>query len=598
MSSELGSRSHKKRKADHLIESDDDPSRRNSPQDGTSKKSRRVTITSSDDVDDFGSVFDTLDQTDAFMSWSEDDLGPMDLPLTSASLADATVARRNIKSPPPRRVSNISTYEDTSPSDTGTQLQSTMIPNPRGASRQNNRSNNLAHPPEKLPQTEKEQSSYSSTVCSTDNSMHSVPTGLECLLDLKSLADQAAKELSKYQALSHLQSTQDSQITLHYKDPKFQYRIRRPPHIPRIVAAVLLLVASVALRGPSWQSAASRVVHHPTHAHIIPPRYVWKEQQGLSDATSALNTSASFLSDITLRDFLMSDTAGMSGGFHLGMAPAFFGFYGYLGALAAWEDAMGSQILTKERMRSVTGASAGAMTAVLLATGIPPREAAEFCGTMTVDQFADFPGFGGVFRGDKFERIMRDFYRQYLGPDHSMRLEDTTIPVSVSAFDIQTMKGHILRRGNMARAARASATFPLLFQPVGWQDDDGKDYVFIDGGPGDLVGLRGLDDTLVKELSRDSEQRLKVVNMVVGDYLGGVPPGAKVFSPSVAGSVDLVSITIRNLPACGPWAMDNGPRAVEAAFKAMTASLDTPLYRGQDDNHYELHIDASLFVDK
>jgi len=42
--------------------------------------------------------------------------------------------------------------------------------------------------------------------------------------------------------------------------------------------------------------------------------------------------------------------------------------------------------------------------------------------------------------------------------------------------------------------------------------------------------------------------------------------------------------------------MSNGPRAVEAARRAMQASLDAPLYRGQEEGHYELHIDASHFI--
>jgi predicted acylesterase/phospholipase RssA len=46
-------------------------------------------------------------------------------------------------------------------------------------------------------------------------------------------------------------------------------------------------------------------------------------------------------------------------------------------------------------------------------------------------------------------------------------LEDNPIPVAVSAFDLQTMSTPILTSGSMARSARASATFPGLFQPVG-----------------------------------------------------------------------------------------------------------------------------------
>lgn len=59
---------------------------------------------------------------------------------------------------------------------------------------------------------------------------------------------------------------------------------------------------------------------------------------------------------------------------------------------------------------------------------------------------------------------------------------------------------------------------------------------------------------------------------------------------------NLLSISIQNLPQCGPWAMKNGPLAVAAARKALRASLDLPLYLGQEEGHYELHIDASYFL--
>jgi predicted acylesterase/phospholipase RssA len=100
-----------------------------------------------------------------------------------------------------------------------------------------------------------------------------------------------------------------------------------------------------------------------------------------------------------------------------------------------------------------------------------------------LDQYSDFPGWGALFRGDLFEALMYQFLmvqQQHQSPsrggteyDSSSRtvvvqnLEDNPIPVAVSAFDLQTMSTPILTSGSMARSARASATFPGLFQPVG-----------------------------------------------------------------------------------------------------------------------------------
>lgn len=42
----------------------------------------------------------------------------------------------------------------------------------------------------------------------------------------------------------------------------------------------------------------------------------------------------------------------------------------------------------------------------------------------------------------------------------------------------------------------------------------------------------------------------------------------------------------------------NGPVSVEVAKRAMSASLDLPLYHGSEPNHYELHIDSTSFREK
>lgn len=290
---------------------------------------------------------------------------------------------------------------------------------------------------------------------------------------------------------------------------------------------------------------------------------------------------------LTLRDVLMDEATG----FHLAMAPAFFGFYGYFGVLAAWYDAVEGAV---PPIKSVAGASAGAMAAILLAAGILPQTAAEFCADMGVTKFADFPGFGAVFRGNKFEGIMQEFLQ-----NSSVRnMEDAHIPVAVTAFDLQTMRGHILQTGSMARAARASATFPGLFQPVGW-DDGTKDYLFIDGGIADHAGMLGLTKTMMPFRETGEQKTERVVHLCVGSFLSSPPPGPS----SLPGNSEVISVSLQGLPQPGPWAMKNGPRAFEAARYAMTAALDLPLRRvvqkpnensinheDESDFHYELVI--------
>lgn len=252
------------------------------------------------------------------------------------------------------------------------------------------------------------------------------------------------------------------------------------------------------------------------------------------------------------------------------------------------------QVLSHPNIRSVAGASAGAMAAILLSAGIAPQHAAKFVSTLTLREFADFPGMMAVFKGHKFEDIMRSYLKSQLPPAHSLNLQDGVLPVAVTGFDLQTLRGTLIQRGNMARAARASSCVPFLFQPVGWIDVEDtttsatapKNYLFVDGGLDDLAGLKGL--------AAFPSPRRRVVNMVVGNFLPkDPPPPSQMPFEDVA---QVLSISIQNLPQCGPWAMENGPLAVEGAKKAMQEALNLPLYLGNEPGHYELHIDASSFV--
>ncbi|KAL7579941.1 hypothetical protein ACA910_004938 [Epithemia clementina (nom. ined.)] len=308
--------------------------------------------------------------------------------------------------------------------------------------------------------------------------------------------------------------------------------------------------------------------------------------------------------NVTLRSFLEDEA-----GFSLAMAPAFFGFYGYFGVLAAWDEHLTTSTTTSGsltegflqsgRLRSLAGASAGAMAAVLLSAGIKPRAAGEFCSTVTLDKFNDFPGFGGIFKGDLFEQLMENFLMENINNGSNQNrslllLQNALHPVAVTAFCLQSMQGKVLKRGSMARAARASATFPLLFQPVGWldrkMDDNDADpdyFTLIDGGVNDTAGIAGLESLDPKVKGH------RVVNLKVGPFLTrNKPPGPK----DILDAQEVLCISIQNLPQCGPWAMERGSVALEAAHDAIVASLDLPLFVDEESGrHYELHIDASTF---
>jgi len=166
------------------------------------------------------------------------------------------------------------------------------------------------------------------------------------------------------------------------------------------------------------------------------------------------------------------------------------------------------------------------------------------------------------------------------------------------------MKGMILTKGCMAKAARSSAGFPGLFQPVAWREksrdsNDGEDArtrwlpdsLLIDGGITDGLGLNGL-----AAFPSLAGKKKRVINMVVGDFGFSGPSGVDGLPPGVDAE-SLVSIALVGTPMCGPWAMKNGPRAVESASKAVAAALDVPMQRGTSDCHYVLKIDASKWLE-
>lgn len=306
----------------------------------------------------------------------------------------------------------------------------------------------------------------------------------------------------------------------------------------------------------------------------------------------------------TLRVFLSHPD-----GFHMGFAPAFFGFFAYFGALAALEEETNGRIVpklpTKDgrlgacRLHSVSGASAGAMAAVMLAAGIQPREAAEFVSKFTWRMIADPPGFCAFVKGNIFEETMRKFIAEHNAISrsalkgsrpHPTGLETSMIPVAVSSFDLLRMRGTLLIEGCMARAARASAGFPGLFQPVAWSDGC---RLLIDGGITDGLGLKGLGVIDSKSRLLSGSRSKRVINFVVGEQrprgIGKLPKGVNADC--------LVSIVLIGSPMCGPWAMQNGPRAFESVRLAMIAALDKPMCRGEGANHYVIRVDASQWLD-
>lgn len=79
---------------------------------------------------------------------------------------------------------------------------------------------------------------------------------------------------------------------------------------------------------------------------------------------------------------------------------------------------------------------------------------------------------------------------------HVTRFDDLRIPLRVVSTNLANGRPAVLSSGNLARAVRASATFPLRYSPVRWGDDS----ILVDGGlvaniPTDIA--RGLGATKI-----------------------------------------------------------------------------------------------------
>ncbi|OEU20190.1 hypothetical protein FRACYDRAFT_236259 [Fragilariopsis cylindrus CCMP1102] len=446
-------------------------------------------------------------------------------------------------------------------------------------------------------------------------------------------------------------------------------------------------------------------------------------------ATATISTAAT--TTTTLREFLMQhddnhDGSSSSsdenenddaGGVYLAMAPAFFGFYGYFGALGGIEDALFpvvsvpvpaaesideendkdeygntiSLLIKNNIIKGVSGASSGAMAAVLLAAGISPNVASKFVSTLELKHFDDWFGLGSLMKGDKFESLMHDFILSSSpiiinkndnsnDSDNSnntnsitatipkrqrqlqLHFEEAYIPVAISVTDIlpnygstatstgtlslsfwnpwsyfyaSLPKPKIIKEGPMSRAVRASACFPGLFQPVGWIDYYTSSNRY--NGLKEIINTKSATiptaTTNSNSNSNSNSNKIRVLNMVMGGF-GTHPHGPlemtnELFSSSESQDSDhssttsidsVLSLSIINLPSCGPFSMSNGPIAINAAKNVIRDIMDRPIQsmpimmpssssssinenndnenddsRSGSSHHYFLEIDASSY---
>jgi NTE family protein len=135
--------------------------------------------------------------------------------------------------------------------------------------------------------------------------------------------------------------------------------------------------------------------------------------------------------------------------------------------------------------------------------------------------------------------------------------ENCRVPFALSVFDVLTGSTKVIDRGELAPAIRASCTVPFLFHPewVGRRP-------LLDGGIADRPGLLGMPRG----------------ERVLFHHLAGRSPwrregGTSMAVPSRPG---LRALVIEGLPRVGPFRLQEGMRAFEAARQATRRALDQP----------------------
>ncbi len=247
----------------------------------------------------------------------------------------------------------------------------------------------------------------------------------------------------------------------------------------------------------------------------------------------------------TLRDFLSERP------FALGLSSGFFGFFAHVGVLSVLED----EGLLPTRL---TGSSAGALVAGLWASGLSTaRLRDELFGLRREDFWDPRPGLG-LLQGQLFRKRL-----DALLPVRTFG--DCRVPVSVSVFDVLSRSTRVITSGEIAPVLQASCAVPFLFHPI-WVG--GRP--LLDGGIADRPGLDGLP----------------AGERVLYHHLSSRSPWRRVGSPSldVPEREGLTALVIDDLPRVGPFRLEQGPKAFEAARRTAREALSRPIVK----NHVQM----------
>ena len=156
----------------------------------------------------------------------------------------------------------------------------------------------------------------------------------------------------------------------------------------------------------------------------------------------------------------------------IALSAGFFGFFAHLGFVEALKQ-------EKIKIAMISGSSAGALVGGILGSNMSTSDALKLLTEIPVKDVWD-PGIGlGYLKWQKVESILA----QHL----VTRLEDLSIPLAVSTFELRRLRTKVFTEGPTATIIRASCSPPFLVHPA---KINGKRYV--DGGVFDKSALEGV----------------------------------------------------------------------------------------------------------
>jgi len=157
--------------------------------------------------------------------------------------------------------------------------------------------------------------------------------------------------------------------------------------------------------------------------------------------------------------------------------------FAHIGVLQALED-------SGIRIDMIAGSSMGAIIGGGYAAGMSVDELAEVALTSDwldvltlIDPVIPTRGF---IDGQRITAFLNDLYK-------NQNIEDLTIPFAATTVDILKGDLYVLNKGNLANAARASSSIPIIFNPMAHNDRVLVDGGMIDPVPIDVVRSMGAD---------------------------------------------------------------------------------------------------------